>query len=118
MSNIVSDDQVSKALDFLSTTDRDCAVKKALMKGLEHQRHTQKSLAMLDAETKSIHSGEKLSVSKKETLAFTSDRYVEFLQKYETSVVEYETINNQRHYQIGLIEVWRSEQANRRKGNI
>ena len=118
MSEIISDQDVEDALAYLASTDAQCARQKALMKRLDYQRNTIKSLAMLDAEDDAIKSGERLSVARKESLAFTSKRYQEFLEEYQDAVAEYETLNNLRNTKIGLIEVWRSEQANRRRGNI
>ena len=118
MSDIISDKEIEEALEFLASTDMDCALKKALMKRLDYQRNTIKSLSMLDAEDDAIKSGERLSVARKEAIAFTSKRYQEFLEEYQDAVAEYETINNIRNTKIGIIEVWRSEQANRRRGTI
>jgi len=118
MTDIISDKDVEEALAYLASTDSECAKRKALMKRLDYQRNTIKSLAMLDAEDDAIKSGERLSVARKEALAFTSNRYQEFLEEYQDAVAEYETLNNLRNTKIGIIEVWRSEQANRRRGNL
>ena len=108
MTDIISDKDVEEALAYLASTDSECAKRKALMKRLDYQRNTIKSLAMLDAEDDAIKSGERLSVARKE----------EFLEEYQDAVAEYETLNNLRNTKIGIIEVWRSEQANRRRGNL
>ena len=118
VTEIITDQDVEDALAFLAKTDSECARSKALMKRLDYQRNTIKSLAMLDAEDDAIKSGERLSVARKEALAFTSKRYQEFLEEYQDAVADYETLNNLRNTKIGLIEVWRSESANRRRGTI
>lgn len=115
---LIDDESVEKALDFLASTDTECANAKAKMKGLDYQRNTVRSIAMIEAEDDAMKKGEKLSVSRKESLAYISKRYQEYLEEFQKAVADYEILNNQRNTAIGMIEVWRSEQANRRRGNV
>ena len=113
-----SDRSVSEALEKLSQTDGEVAQLKALMKSKEHQRQTVKALSYLEAEQMAIEKGERWSVAKKEAVAMRSQKYRKWVEDFENSVADYETMNNERNTHILEIEVWRSEQANRRKGNI
>ena len=115
---LMSDEKVEEALFFLVETDTTCAKAKALMKRLDYQRNTIRSLAMVEVEGDANKNGEKLSVSTKESRAYISKAYQEYLEEFEKAVAKYEILNNQRNTRIGQIEVWRSEQANRRRGNI
>ena len=115
---LMSDERVEKALAFLVSSDTTCANAKALMKRLDYQRNTIRSLAMVEVEGDANKNGEKLSVSTRESRAYISKAYQEYLKKFEKAVADYEILNNQRNTAIGHIEVWRSEQANRRRGNI
>lgn len=114
---LIDDDAVESALNYLATTDESCAVAKALMKRLDHERNTARSLAMLDVDEDIGRYGKKMTVAAKESLAYTSERYQEWLEDYGNAVAEYEIVNNKRATEIARIEVWRSEQANRRRGN-
>jgi len=91
---------------------------KAAMKAKEYQRQTMKSLAYLEAEQDAIKSGERWSVAKKEAVAMQSEKYQKWCKDFEESVVDYEILNNERNTAILKVEIWRSEQANRRRGNV
>lgn len=108
----MKDIDVSEALDYLASTDETCARAKALMKRLEAQKASVKGLAMLEVE------GEKMPVASKEAKAFTSEIFKRWLKSFEDAVADYEIINNKRNTRVAEIEVWRSENANKRRGNI
>lgn len=114
---LISDEMVEFALNYLATTDESCAVAKALMKRLDQSRNTERSLAMLDVDEDIGRYGKKMTVAAKESLAYTSKRYQEWLKEFGDAVGDYEILNNKRATEIARIEVWRSEQANRRRGN-
>lgn len=115
---LISDRTVSDALEKLSQTDGEVATLKAIMKSKEHQRATIKALAYLEAEQIAIEKGERWSVAKKEAVAMGSPKYRKWVEEFENSVADYETMNNERNTHILEVEVWRSEQANRRRGNV
>ncbi len=115
--SLIDDDVVESALEYLANTDEECARAKALMKRLDHERNTARSLAMLEVDEDVAQYTKKMTVAAKESLAYTSKRYQEWLEEYGNAVADYEILNNKRATEIARIEVWRSEQANRRRGN-
>ena len=80
------------------------------MIGLEKQRDTIKAEAFLRA------SGETAKEREKKADCHKSVR--EWLQKYEDAVYDYEIYKNRRAREVLVVECWRSENANRRKGNV
>lgn len=115
---LIGDEQIAEALTMLSVTDSTVAGFKAAMKAKEYQRQTMKSLAYLEAEQDAIRSGERWSVAKKEAVAMQSEKYQKWCKDFEDAVADYEILNNERNTAILKVEIWRSEQANRRRGNV
>jgi len=108
---IISEDRLQKALTYLAETDESHATFKAHMKGLEKQEKTVKGQAYLDTAGKG-------TVAEREAIAYTSKEYKEWTGKYEDAVIEYEILNNKRLREQLVIEVWRSLNSSRNKGNI
>ena len=106
---MISDDRLQKALTYLATTDESAARARALMEGLSDQRKTVKAIGFLDA------SGTR---DERESSAYVSSEYREHGKRYEDAVFEYEALRNKRSTEALIVEVWRSEQANRRAGNV
>jgi hypothetical protein len=98
-----------KALRFLVETDEVAAKAKAYMIGLEKQEKTVLAVEILKC---------KGSVQERDAIARTSAGYKEWLSKYEGSVFDFEKLRNERNSEELLVECWRSENANRRAGNI
>jgi len=115
--SLIDDEAVESALLYLASTDEECARAKAMMKRLDHERNTARSLAMLEIDEDVAKYTKKMTVAAKESLAYTSKRYQEWLEMFGDAVADYEILNNKRATEIARIEVWRSEQANRRRGN-
>lgn len=99
-----------KALTYLVQTDEECARAKALMLGLDKMEKTVLSVEIL--KTKGA------TAQEREAVARASQSYSEWLAKYEGAVLDYEMLRNKRNSEELLIECWRSENANRRAGNI
>lgn len=106
---MISDEKLQKALHYLATTDETCAMARGLMVGLEKQEKT-----ILGVEYGSATG----TVGDRDAAARTSDQYREWREKYETAVVDYEILRNKRNTASVIVEVWRSENANRRSGNL
>lgn len=100
---------VSQSLQYLIDTDETCAQAKASMKYYDHHRKTVRALEYLNA---------KGDQKVREASAMTSQAYTYALNNYKHAVQEYETINNKRKSAELTIEIWRSQNANRRNGNV
>ena len=106
---MISEDRVEKALKFLRETDTMAANAKSLMVGLEEQKKTILATVYLNA------SG---SQGDKKEIALASESYREHLEKYKSSVYDFEELRNRRQTEVLIIETWRSQNANMRRGNI
>lgn len=100
---------VLKSLEYLADTDETCAQAKASMKYYEHHLKTVKALDFLDATG---------TQKDRESQAYAGNNYDKCKQAYRDAVFEYEKYNNKRKTAELTIEVWRSQNANRRNGNI
>jgi hypothetical protein len=109
VSELVSDERVEKALTYLAETDLPAAEAKARAKALEAYGKTVKAFGLLEANG---------TVAEREAKALISEKYAEFLDDYERAVIEDAHFANKRATESGIVEVWRSCQANRRKGNV
>jgi hypothetical protein len=109
MTEIVSDELVQKALSYFALTDEKCAKAKALMSGLENQLKTVKAVGYMQSEG---------TVAERESQAYTSQAYKDHVQKLEDATYDFELMRNKRLTEELIIEVWRSVNANRRKGNM
>jgi hypothetical protein len=100
---------VSESLDYLNNTDEVCAQAKASMRYYEHHLKTVKAL---------VYSRSTGTQKDKEAMAYTSVAYEDAKVNYRNAVCDYETYYNKRKTAELTIEVWRSQNANRRSGNI
>lgn len=106
----MSDIDVDKSLRYLATTDKEYADAKATVKYLEHKRKTIKAMQYLKHTDGTIQ--------EKESKAYASQEMIDFLEEYKNAVYDEQILQNKRKSAELAIEVWRSENANRRKGNI
>ena len=106
----ITDSRMEKALSYLVSTDDLAARAKALMIGLEEQKRTVISIAMIDSTEK--------SAALKEVQARVSNEYIQWAGDYKKSVYEYETMRNKRITESLVVEAWRSCNSNKKKGNI
>ena len=96
-------------LDFLAKTDERYAELKA---GLEHIKNTTKSVkGAFITESKD-------SVAKASEAFYASTNYVETQKKTHQINKEFHTLETKRNSAIMRIDVWRTLEATRRKGNI
>lgn len=101
---------VSESLQYLANTDDDFGKLKGVMKGLEYRLKVCKAQEFLKQEAG--------SAAEREQRAYASDAYRALVKEYEDAVIDYETVAARRETRILTIEVWRSQNANRRQGNI
>lgn len=106
---MISEDRLQKALTYLAETDQPSAESKARVKALEQRRKTVKGLAFL---------GSSGTMAEKEAKAYASQEYQDIVNEYENAVADAELYANKRKTEELIIEVWRSINAGRRKGNI
>ena len=107
---VVKDERMMQALKYLAETDEPAAAAKALMVGLEEQKRTVISIAMLDSKEK--------AANMKEVDARTSSEYIAWAGDYKKSVYEYETLRNKRITEALIVDAWRSCNSNKKKGNV
>ena len=100
---------VDAALEYLARTDAEHGRLVGRVRGLEHQRKVIKGLAYLDAEG---------TVQAREAQAYSSATYRAFVEDYENAWAESATIQAKRKRAELTIDVWRSLNAGKRKGNI
>jgi len=106
---MTSEDRLQKALTYLAETDEPAAKAKAYVKGLEQRRKTVKAFAFLSAAG---------TMAEKEAKAYASPEYEEVTQAIENAVADAELYFNKRSTEMLIVEVWRSVNAGRRKGNM
>lgn len=106
--SLPNEERVSGALQYLASTDEECAGLKAAVKAEEYMLKHFKAKAMAASASKSI--------AAKETDALASEAYANAVEQYRDTIAEYETVAARRQRAILTIEVWRSLNANRRQG--
>ena len=104
---MIERDDVSKALKYLAETDQPCAQAKGRVKALEYRLKVEKAREMLTATG---------TMAEKEATALISQGYTDLVDEYESAVIEFETIAAKRERAVLTIDIWRSENANRRVG--
>ncbi len=106
---MISDDRVEKAVEYL----RDHSALIGQLRGqrayLDHALKVTRSQAFLR------HDG---TVAEREALAWTDLRVTEMVAEYRDCVTELETLLTRFKAAELLVEVWRTENANARRGNI
>ena len=107
---MIDQDRRDKALQYLIDTDEKAARARALMLGLEKQEKTVLAVGLLDNPDG--------TVAEREARARTSQEYMVWREDYENAVADYEIYRNRRHTADLVIECWRSENANRRQGQV
>jgi len=110
MSNFVTDDQTQLALDYLRDSAEPFAEWKANMKWLEHRRKVVRAVAVLEQKAGS-HAANL-------AIADASIEYSDVLGEYKDAVYHFTLIESRRKAAELKIEVWRSLNANNRKGNL
>jgi len=106
---MITDDQLEAALKYMSETDEAAAQAKSRLAILEKQEKTVLGLAFLST---------KGNNAEREYTARTSGDYLKWQADHKNAVYEHETYRNKRIRCEAVIEVWRSINANRRRGNL
>lgn len=114
---MISEEEAEKALMFLKGSDAEAAKAKAYVELLDDQKKTiladQYMKATASAATESI----KITESQKDKMAEASDAYKDHIRKLHDARYDWERARNLRKSAELQIEMWRSQNANMRRGN-
>ena len=108
---IITDEKTQQSLDYLASTDEKLAKLKARMKGLDHAIKVLKADIFLQEKGKGTDSDRKAK-------AEVHSDVISMYEELHDAFADVEIIEAKRKRAELNIEVWRTEQANRRKGNI
>lgn len=106
---MISDERLSKALQYLATTDQEAAESKADVERKEWLFKRSKAVAFKLAQG---------TVADRNAEAETVKEVEEAADKWFTAIERCEGIKAKRQTEALVIEVWRTCSANQRKGNI
>lgn len=105
----LDDDRVEQALSLLASTDTKHAILSGEVKRLEEELKRVKARVFLESVG---------TVAERENKAVSSDLYGLAIEEYVRVWKDWKVMGNEREKNQLVIEVWRSLQANRRKGNL
>ncbi len=98
-----------KALHYLKDTDSEAAKLKANVAYLDEHRKIVKAQEFLKCDG---------PIGIREQMAIASKAYEQAVLALQLGTEQYEVVKNRRFSAEQQIEIWRSENANRRKGNV
>lgn len=107
--SLPNEKNVGAALRYLTDTDESYGRMVARVKAMEYEVKTIRALVLLDATG---------TVAEKEAKSCSSAPYRAFIESYQNAVADKEITQAKRKTNELLIDVWRSCNANMRKGNI
>ena len=107
---MISVERMEKALKYLAETDETFAYHKAHAARTEHKAKAIKQAQFL-------HSDEK-TIAERQACAENSEEYKAAMDNYFEALRESEHVKNKRATESIVIEVWRSLNSSRNKGNI
>lgn len=106
---MITTKRMEQALTYLAETDDKAAYHKAHAARTEYKAKSIRQAMFLR------HSG---TVAERQALAESSDEYQEALATYFEALREYEHVRNKRATEAIVIDVWRSVNSARNKGQI
>ena len=109
---MITDERAQKAIDFLAATDKRHAEARSLVSRLQELRKSIKGMLV------SQYMGSGMAHNKATEKAYDADEYREHLKELDDAELAFFTLDNQRKTASALIDMWRTYQANIRKGNI
>jgi roadblock/LC7 domain-containing protein len=107
--SLPTEGDVGRALAFMAESDEEYAVLVGRVKATEHLMKVAKAQAFLDAQG---------TMAEKEARALVSIEYADATDEHHDAVIAKETILAKRKRAELMIEVWRSLNSARNKGNI
>ena len=102
----ISQDRMESAMMFLAETDIPAAKAKGRVKALDQYGRTVKAFGFLEATG---------TVAEREAKSYASDKWKQHVDNVEQAVIDAEALENQRASAMGVRDVWRTLQANRRQ---
>ena len=102
----ISQEKMESAMMFLAQTDIPAAQAKGKVKALDQYGRTVKAFGFLEATG---------TVAEREAKSYASDKWKQHVDNVEQAVIDAETLDNQRASAMGVRDVWRTLQANRRQ---
>lgn len=106
---IVTEEEIQKAVNYMKNTDEPDAAAKGVLSKLEDNKKTILAIEFLK------YNGSAAECLKR---AEASEAYRLNLDLIGNAVYDYQVIRNRRSTATTIIDIWRSENANRRTGNI
>ena len=103
---MITEERLEKAMIYLAHTDEEAAKAKALCKKLEKIERIIRWEAFLRANG---------TVAEREAKAVTSEQYKEHVAYAENCWVDAELLDNKRHTEEVIVDVWRTMSANLRR---
>ena len=107
---IISDDRLETALKYLASTDPQIGQLKANLEELEDHKKIQYAICYCDSVAD--------TVSDRQQSAYTDKRYIDHINSLADVRIVYEQLRAKRRTQEIIVDVWRTIQANLRRGNI
>ena len=106
---LISEEKIETIIHYLSASDDDFGKLAATVKGLEKDEKIVMAKGMLEARRFQKTLGDA------ENEVRRSKDYLEWRNKYENAVADYEVIKAHRSTAVVMWETWRTEQANLRR---
>ena len=102
----ISQEKMEAAMMFLAETDIPAAKAKGRVKALDQYGRTVKAFGFLEATG---------TEAEREAKSYASDKWKQHVDNVEQAVIDAEALENQRASAMGVRDVWRTLQANRRQ---
>lgn len=106
---MINEQRLSKALTYLAETDEPCAELKTDVERYEFMAKASKDVIFLRIEG---------TIAERTAKAGTSDEYAHAMSAYFDALKKYEAMRNKRQTETIVVEVWRSLNSSRNKGNL
>lgn len=106
---MITDEKVEKALNYMAETDKEFANAHGLLEGLKRQTKTIEGAIFLTT---------KGTIPERMAQVHTDQAYIDHTHKISEANYDYELLKTRRNTAELIIEVWRTESANQRRGNV
>ncbi len=106
---MIDERRLEKAMTYLAQSDEKAAELKAEVDRSEYKAKTTKATVFLHLEG---------TVAEREAGAMTANETKDAYRAHFQAIRDYQAVANKRELERLVVEVWRSENANRRVGNI
>lgn len=106
---MITEKRVEEALTYLARTDDDFGTLKGLVDGIEYRIKVAEAAAYLKSEGTQDH---------RKSQARTDETYKQLIEEYENNKIEFLTIGANRRRQELVIEVWKTINYSKGRGNV